>query len=176
MNKEILETFSKAELIALIEMYSKNCLAMDGVWFQSIENKRGMDEAMEHDANAWRQFTKIEARKIKEFLHLPDDSGIQGLKRALSLRFYANVNTYEITENGNEILFKMLDCRVQNARKRKGLKFHPCKSVGIIEYSGFAEVIDSRFDCEVVSCYPDITDSSCSCAWKFTLRENEERK
>lgn len=172
MNNEVLERFSKAELITLIEMYSKNCLAMDGVWFQSIENKSGMDEAMEHDANAWRRFTKIEARKIKAFLQLPDNAGIQGLKEALSLRFYANVNPYEIEVIENGLIFKTLDCRVQNARKRKGLEFHPCKSVGIIEHSEFGKVIDSRFDCEAISCYPDITDNSCSCAWKFTLRED----
>ncbi len=31
-----LERFSKEELIRLIEDYSKNWLAMDGVWFQSV--------------------------------------------------------------------------------------------------------------------------------------------
>ncbi len=32
-----LERFSKEELIRFIEDYSKNWLAMDGVWFQSVE-------------------------------------------------------------------------------------------------------------------------------------------
>ena len=41
-----LSFLTKEELIKLIEAYSKNWLAMDGVWFQSIERKFGMDEAM----------------------------------------------------------------------------------------------------------------------------------
>jgi hypothetical protein len=41
-NKETLRSFSKEELIGLIEVYAKNWLAMDGVWFQSIERKLGM--------------------------------------------------------------------------------------------------------------------------------------
>ena len=41
-----LSSLTKEELIKLIEAYSKNWLAMDGVWFQSIERKFGMDEAM----------------------------------------------------------------------------------------------------------------------------------
>ena len=49
-NYEHLSSFSKEELIKLIEIYSKNWLAMDGVWFQSIEAKHGMEEAMFHDA------------------------------------------------------------------------------------------------------------------------------
>lgn len=38
-NREILNSLSKDELIDLINMYSKNWLALDGVWFQSIEQK-----------------------------------------------------------------------------------------------------------------------------------------
>ena len=37
MDRKRLEAYTKEELIDLIEIYSKNRLAMDGVWFQSIE-------------------------------------------------------------------------------------------------------------------------------------------
>ena len=170
-NYENLSSYSKEELIKLIEIYSKNWLAMDGVWFQSIERKLGMDEAMYHDEEAWRRFTVIEARRIKDFLKLPENSGIDGLSKALKLRFYANINEDRIETEGNILTYSAIDCRVQTARKRKGMAFHPCKSVGIIEYSEFAKVIDSRFSCECVSCYPDITDAACCCKWKFTLNE-----
>jgi len=157
-------------LLRLIDIYAKNWLAMDGVWFQSIEQKFGMDEAIEHDENAWRQFTVIEANRIKEYLSLPEQAGLDGLKKALAFRMYANINADEITIQENTLIYKTLDCRVQNARKRKGMEFHPCKSVGIIEYTFFARTIDSRISCEAISCYPDVTDEACNCAWKFTLR------
>ena len=168
-NHELLSSFSKEQLIELIDIYSKNWLAMDGVWFQSVEQRLGMDEAMLHDAEAWRRFTVIEAKRIKDFLGLPDNSGLEGLARALKLRFYANINKDVIEIEGNTLTYTSVDCRVQRARERKGMLFHPCKSVGMIEYSGFAKVIDERFTCECVSCYPDITDSSCCCKWRFTL-------
>ena len=47
MINETLKNYSKEQLIELIEGYCKNWLAMDGVWFQSVERKYGMDEAME---------------------------------------------------------------------------------------------------------------------------------
>lgn len=168
-NYETLSKLSKDELIELIEIYSKNWLAMDGVWFQSVERKLGMEEAMYHDAEAWKRFTAIEAKRIKEFLELPEQAGIEGLEKALKLRFYANINEDKIEIDGNTLTYTSVNCRVQRARERKGMPFHPCKSVGIIEYSEFARVIDSRFACECVSCYPDITDSSCCCKWKFVL-------
>ena len=144
---------------------------MDGVWFQSIERTRGMDEAMFHDAEAWKRFTVIEARRIKEFLQLPERPGIDGLARALRLRFYANLNEDRIEIEGNTLTYTSINCRVQRARERKGMPFHSCKEVGIIEYREFARAIDDRFSCACVSCYPDITDPSCCCKWRFTLRE-----
>jgi hypothetical protein len=169
-NKE-LDSLSREQLYELIDIYSKNWLAMDGVWFQSVEQKLGMDEAMYHDSEAWKRFTVIEAKRIKDFLGLSEQAGIDGLKQALKFRLYSNLNDDEIIINGNTLLYRTLECRVQTARSRKGMPFHPCKSVGIIEYSGFAKTIDERFSCECISCYPEITDSSCSCSWLFTLNE-----
>ncbi len=171
MKNPALENLSKDQLIDLIEIYSKNWLALDGVWFQSIENKLGMDEAMYHDAEAWRRFTVIEAKRIKEFLKLPEHPGLEGLRDALSFRFYANINVDDCKIDGNKLVYKNIDCRVQTARMRKGMEFHPCKSVGIIEYSEFAKTIDDRISCRCISCYPDITDKDCCCSWEFTLNE-----
>lgn len=53
MVNKTLEKLERSELIQLIEIYSKNWLAMDGVWFQSVERKFGMADTMEHDCNIW---------------------------------------------------------------------------------------------------------------------------
>ena len=168
-NENNLNLLSKEELIELIEIYSKNWLALDGVWFQSVESKDGMDAAMYHDREAWARFTVIEAKRIKEFLHLPEHAGTEGLARALGYRFYANLNQGEIQQDAQTLIYRVPECRVQTARKRKGMCWHPCKMVGIVEYTEFAKVVDSRFRCECLSCYPDVTDESVCCAWRFTL-------
>lgn len=172
-NYELLSSFSKDQLIQLIEIYSKDWLAHDGVWFQSIEEKLGMDEAMYHDIEAWRRFTGIEGKRIKEFLGLEERPGVEGLAKALRLRFYANINDDTIEIDGNTLIFTVVNCRVQTARSRKGMPWHPCKPVGEVEYAGFAKAIDDRFVCECLSCYPEITDNACACKWRFTLREEE---
>lgn len=168
MNNE-LSDFSKEELIRLIEIYSKNWLALDGVWFQSIEQTDGMDKAMLHDKNAWERFTVIEAKRIKDFLGLGEHSGLEGLEKALKLRFYANLNKATFEYINGKLVYTMKKCRVQTARERKGMPYHPCKSVGIVEYSGFAKTIDDRIECKCLSCYPDVTDKDCCCKWEFSL-------
>ena len=172
MSNPIFSNYSKEELIQLLEIYAKGWLAMDGLWFQSVEQKNGMGEAMYHDTEAWRRFTVIEARRIKSFLKLSETPGIEGLKQALQLRLCATLNEYSIETTDDTLIYTCKSCRVQNARSRKGMPLHPCKSVGIIEYGEFAKFIDARFSCECISCYPEITDDSCCCSWKFTLKEN----
>ncbi|TCL54028.1 hypothetical protein EDC14_10684 [Hydrogenispora ethanolica] len=173
-NNEALNVLTKEQLIQLIGIYSKNWLAMDGVWFQSVERKLGMDEAMFHDEQAWKRFTVIEARRIKEFLQLPEQAGLEGLKKALSFRFYANINKDEVSISGNTLTYRVIECRVQTARQRKGMDFHPCRAVGIFEYSEFAKVIDKRISCKCLSCYPEINDQSCCCSWLFVLDDGAE--
>ena len=168
---DLINELPREKLIELISDYAKNWLAMDGVWFQAVEGKRGMDEAVEMDVEAWRRFTVVEAKRIKAFLGLEEQAGLDGLSRALCLRLYAPLNRDAVEIEGNTLTYRVMTCRVQSARARKGMDFHPCKSVGLVEYDGFAKAIDSRFTSECVSCYPDITDESCACVWKFTLNE-----
>jgi len=168
-----LEALSREELLRLVEAYAKNWLALDGVWFQSVEAEEGMEKAMAHDARAWARFTAIEAKRIKEFLGLPERPGLDGLEKALAFRFYASLNEAVAERRDGGLLYTMKACRVQTARERKGMPFHPCKPVGEIEYAGFAKAIDERISCRCLSCFPDVEDPSCACKWFFFLEEPE---
>ncbi|MGI6144641.1 MAG: hypothetical protein GX092_03350 [Clostridia bacterium] len=169
---EKIQDLSKEKLLELNTIYAKNWLSHDGLWFQAIEQKLGMDLAIELDQEAWRKFTVIEAKRLIDFLELGPHSGISGLKKALSFRLYAPLNEDEIVlEKENVILYRVKTCRVQAARKRKGLPDFPCKSVGIIEYGLFAKTIDERFTTECLSCHPEIQDKNYHCIWQFTLND-----
>lgn len=167
-----LDLLSKDELKELVRIYARNIYALDGVWFQSVEGKNGMDEAMLHDENAWRKFTRTEARRIKKFLELPEQAGLEGLEKALAIRFSALSNpSVSLFREGDSLIYRINECRVQTARKNKGMPFHSCASPGFIEHDGFARVIDERIVTEMISCYPNVTDPECACCWKFTLRQ-----
>jgi len=66
-------------------------------------------------------------------------------------------------------VFTMRECRVQTARRRKGLPDFPCKSVGIVEYTVFAKTVDPRIETRCITCPPDVT-GGLACSWEFTLR------
>jgi hypothetical protein len=166
----LLYELSKEELVKIIVDDAKNWLAHDGIWFQAVEKRYGMDAAVDVDTEAWRHFTVIEARRIMERLGMKPGGGIAALVECLKHRFYARLNLQDFIEQSDtRVVFRMLDCRVQSARKRKGLADHPCKSVGIVEYGEFAKTIDSRITTRCIACPPDPHPEEFLCAWEFTL-------
>ncbi|MBW1710316.1 MAG: cytosolic protein [Deltaproteobacteria bacterium] len=162
----------RESLLNLMDNVAKNWLANDGIWFQTVEFDSGMFDAKRCNDSCWVRFSPFEADSIKQFLGLEKMAGLSGLKKALNFRLYARINKQSIIEESpDSLIFEMNDCRVQAARKRKGLEDYPCKSVGVVEYPYFARTIDSRIKTECIGCPPDDHPEEWYCAWRFTISE-----
>lgn len=171
--REDLEPLTKEELLDYIEDLSKNWLAIDGTWFQEVEGEYGLEKAIELDVRQWEKFTVIEAKRIMNRFKILEKGGIPALIKALKYRVYANINIQEVLEiSDNRCVFRMNDCRVQSARKLRGLPDFPCKQVGIKEYGLFAKTIDPRIDTKCIACPPGPHPDNYWCAWEFTVNEN----
>jgi len=166
----------KEQLIGLLEDAAKNWLAHDGLWFQAVESCYGMEAAIRLDAQAWEQFTAIEAQRIMRRQGIAARGGLEALERALGSRLYAYLNVQEIIRpDGHTLIFRMKECRVQAARQRKGLPDFPCRPVGLVEYAGFARAIDPRLRTRCLVCPPDPHPEGFWCAWEFTLEDEAGR-
>lgn len=165
------EDMSEPELRELLRDAALNWLAHDGLWFRAVEEKYGMAAALELDRQAWERFTVIEAKRIMKRLKMEPGGGIPALVAALPYRLYAHINQQEIIEADDaHCIFRMVTCRVQDARARQGLPDFPCRSVGIVEYSGFAKTIDPRIETRCLACPPDPHPADSWCVWEFTLK------
>lgn len=165
-----MEKLSRGQLEYLLKDFAKRWLAHDGLWFQEVEKIYGLDEAIRIDAGAWEHFTINEAQRIMDFLGIEPGGGLPALKEALHYRLYALLNRQELIESDkNKLVFRMVDCRVQSARKRKNLPDFPCRPVGLVEFSGFARTIDSRIKTRCLHCPPGEHPEDSYCAWEFTI-------
>lgn len=161
---------SKEQLVGMLEDAAKNWLAHDGLWFQAVEGACGMETAIRLDAEAWAEFTAIEARRIMQRHGIAADGGLDALSEALGYRLYAYLNRQEVLRpDRHTLIFRMNECRVQAARKRKGLPDFPCRPVGLVEYANFARTIDPRIQTRCLACPPDPHPPEFWCAWEFTL-------
>ncbi len=149
---------------------ARNWLAIDGLWFQAVEQEYGMDAALGLDRKVWEQFSVIEARRIRERLDLPHRGGLDALETALKNRLFGLVNEQEIVRpDPATLVLTMKSCRVQAARERKKMPLFPCKAVGLVDFPLFAREIDPRITTECLSCPPESLPGIPYCSWKFTL-------
>lgn len=159
-----------SELIGLLEDASLNWLTHDGLWFQAVEHKFGTEAASQCNQKAIAQYSAIEAKRIKRRFGMEDAGGIPALMKALQYRMYHLINRQDFVEvSEKRCVFRMVDCRVQQARKKKGLPDYPCKPVGTKEYEHFAKNIDSRIRTRCVACPPDPHGDEFWCAWEFFI-------
>ena len=166
---------SQEELLGLLTDASKNWLAHDGLWFLEVEQESGIETAMKLDRQAWEKFTVVEAKRILERLKREPGGGIPALVEALGFRLYAYINEQEVSEvSDSRCVFTMKTCRVQTARKRKGLPDFPCKPIGLVEYAGFAKTIDPRIETRCVVCPPDDHPPDLWCSWEFIISHQQE--
>ncbi len=169
-----LDDLPREELLKLLDVYAKNWLAHDGAWFLALEERFGMETAIEMDIRAWERFSVAEAGRIMRAFGIPPGGGLEALEKALGYRLYARVNTQAaVWAEDGALEFRMVECRVQAARRRKGLPDFPCKPVGLVEYGQFARTIDPRIRTECLSCPPDPVGEAF-CTWRFTLAEGGE--
>ncbi len=168
-----LKSMDRETALSLLKNLAVNWLANDGIWFQAVENRLGMNDAKRCNDTCWTRYSPYEAARIKQLLDLPADGGLAALEKALAFRMYALINEQSMEKpDDHTLVFYMNNCRVQSARKRKGLPDYPCKSAGIVEYPYFAAAIDPRIRTECVGCPPDEHPDEWFCAWKFTLVED----
>jgi hypothetical protein len=166
----LLEVLTREQLAGLLEDAARNWLAHDGLWFQAVEREHGMDAAIRADVEAWRSFTVIEAKRIMERHGIRPGGGIPALVNALGFRLYAFLNRQDVVEQtDSRVVFRMLDCRVQSARRRRGLADFSCKPVGLVEYEWFAKTIDPRIQTRCICCPPDAHPDDVWCAWEFKV-------
>ncbi|MFH2094464.1 MAG: DUF6125 family protein [Bacteroidota bacterium] len=161
---------SDEKIEALKEAVALNWLMFDGVWFQGVEFKYGMNDAKRCNDSCWGQFAPFEAWSIKNLLKMDENPGLEGLKQALKFRLYTYINKQSFREETETaFVFRMDECRVQAARKRKGLEDYPCKSAGLVEFPRFAEAIDNRIKTECICCPPDPHPDEHYCVWRFSM-------
>lgn len=168
--QKAIQALGKETLEALSEALSLTWLSADGFWFQALEAPYGMGLAKEANDACWDLFSPFEAIRIKQAFGMPEHPGLEGLKLALGHRLYARINRFSIEElSKGTIIYRVHECRVQDARKRKGLRDYPCKSAGLVEHTTFASAIDQDIETACMGCPPDPHPEAFWCAWQFRI-------
>ncbi len=164
---QMLKVLSKDKLIQIMMFNNRNIWRVDGLYFLGIEDAFGTDAAAAIDAGVWNIMGTLEAKTLKKILDLKDTT-IDTVMKALQYTSWALDQQEKVitVENGEGIL-KILNCRTQLTRLKKGLSEFPCKQVRYSYLTNFAKEISPAIQCTCVCCPPDEHAGDVWCEWHF---------
>ena len=154
----------------LIELCSRTSYTLDGLWFTLVEEKFGLDTALEIDVEVWRRLCLIQAKRILKYFPINQGSSIRNLVKVVELDPLLAVFKLEIAElTDNRAVLRFTDCPPQKARIRDGKGEFPCKPVGIALFNSYAEVVDPGIKLSCLACPPDAHPPEYWCEWQLEL-------
>ncbi len=162
--------YSRIPQEELVELCSKSLYTIDGLWFTLVEEKYGLDVALDMDVEVWRRLGVIQARRLLKTFAIKDDSPIPALIKILQTDPILVIYRPEIVElTDNKVVFRLTRCPPQKARIRDGKGEFPCKPVGIALFTSYAEAVDPEVKLSCLTCPPDAHPSQYWCEWRFEI-------
>ena len=161
-----LERLPKSSLIELIKMYSRNWLTVDGLWFSGVEEKFGLDEALDLDLRMWKIGSRIEAKRIKELLDLKE-GGLQSVLRAINFMSWAASFGHRVDYREKKAIWTCTHCPPQIGRIKAGKGEFACQPTFEACFGGLCEFIDPKVKVTCLICPPEPHPEDIWCKWEF---------
>ena len=163
--KEI-KNLTKEALVELLQVYSRNWMTLDGLWFSGVEEKFGLDAALELDIRMWKIGSRIEAQRIKKFLKI-DEGGLDNIMRVVNLMSWAPSFGYHYEVKEDTVIWTCTKCLPQEQRAKTGKEEFPCKPTFEACFYNVCRVIDPLVKVECIFCPPDPHPDDAWCQWKL---------
>lgn len=164
-----LEQLPKETLIELIKMYSRNWHTCDGLWFSGVEERYGTDKALEIDVNMWDVSSRLEAKRIKEILAIPDNGGLDAVLRTVNFMSWAAKCAYRVEKKADTALLTVISCPPQEGRLKSGIGLFACRPTFEVSFGNVASVIDPGVKVSCKYCPPGPHPSDSWCQWEFRV-------
>jgi len=171
-DRQMLEALPRDKLLDLFFLHIRNLWRVDGLYFLGIEEKFGTEAAAEIDTNCWKIMGKIEARDLKVLLGIKQND-VSSLMYALRNTSWAlDQRDKEVEVSQASGIFRVVKCRTQLTRTRKGLEVFPCKNVRFTYLKAFAEEFNPNIEVACRICPPGERSPNVWCEWEFKLKKS----
>ena len=154
-NRAAYAGLSREQLFDLLELFGRQALVIDGLWFLGVETRQGHAPALEMDEEVWRRYGANEAKRLLSLLGLERVENLDQVCRLFLLTPLWGILGARAQVEGSKARLWITQCRPQMARVRKGLGEFACKQVGNNYFHAWLPTLhpDLRFAC--VFCPPD---------------------
>jgi hypothetical protein len=166
-DRALLTSLSEEKLLEVMMFNNRNIWRVDGLYFLGIEKQFGTDAAAQIDAGVWNLMGTLEARSLKKIFDVKDCTVNTVMKLLMYTSWALDQQEKVITVEHTTGILKILNCRTQLTRLKKGLPEFPCKQVRHNYLKNFAKEINPQTQCRCICCPPDEHAGDVWCEWHF---------
>ncbi len=159
-----LEIYQKEYVEFLLRQYR----LVDALWFLAIEDKFGLNIAVELNEKIWEEIGGRAAREIKKRFNIKE-KGLDGFLKAIKYYPWCIILNYEFEKIEDKILLRVRNCLPQIARIKSGRGEYPCKNMHLREFKAFCKEIDEKIEVKCIFAPPDEHPNDCFCLWEFKI-------
>ncbi len=170
-NRDVYAELTREQLMELLELYGRQAIVVDGLWFLGVEARWGHGAALEVDEEVWARYGHDEAKRLLALLGRERAGSLEEVGRLFLLTPLWGILGARAEAAGGRARLWVTRCRPQMARARKGLGEFDCKQVGLNYFNGWLPALhpDLRFAC--VFCPPDAHPDEEWCRWEVWFEE-----
>jgi|Deesub1362A_J573_1020465.scaffolds.fasta_scaffold16885_2 hypothetical protein len=174
-DREMLRKLGEDKIFDLFFLQIRNLWRVDGLYFLGIEENFGTEAATEIDTKCWETMAILEAKSLRRLFSIEtetvDLTTLMFLLRNTSWALDHQQNK-EIEVTSTRGVLRIIKCRTQEARLRKGLSEFPCKKVRYGYLRNFARTLNPNIKVVCKVCPPDPHPYDLWCEWHFILTES----
>jgi uncharacterized protein DUF6125 len=168
---EVLSTFSREQLLELIDIHQKSWWNLQNHWSSYLEGEYGMEAAVRADRFCFPANARLQVFRLKKLLGLGND--LESLRKALVLSTIWANGEYDITTVGDTLRIRVTRCPQQMRRVADGAGEFACKPAGIAISEAAARAVNPGCRVRCVLCPPDQHPKDVWCEWQFELSSHE---
>ena len=150
-----------------LKLFSRSMVTLDGLWFLAVEDKYGLETAMELDKKVWESFPPTHLKRVAKAFSVTE-GGIAGFIRVFELDSLWIIFKPVIQRiDGGSLILRCTDCPPQKARIRDGRGEFPCKPVGVSCFGNMVKAFAPEARVSCIVCPADPHPQDVWCEWKI---------
>jgi hypothetical protein len=166
-----LSDFSPDTLAELLKLYARLYIAMDGIWYLTLKQRVGDEEALACDIQVWELNCKYEMARIKRQLKIRGND-IVALMKAFQLCPWCLLMKFDIeVRHKNSALYTVTYCPTLDALEQEGLgrEAEICNLVEPRIMKAYASAINPDIEVKCLKSPPRKSKDEICCQWEFSL-------
>lgn len=158
---------SRKKLEEYVKFMLRQYRLVDAFWFLKVEEKFGLEAAVQINEEIWSRMGGLAARELKERFSI--GRGLKGFLQAFKLYPWTLLISHQIRLKRDGVQIRTPYCPPQEARLKQGLGEFPCKNMHMKELTNFTQTIDPSLQVKCKYAPPDPHPQNNWCEWEVKL-------